>query len=370
MIELLNKQELALIVESAPVTDGHTGLLNALKSRYPEHHFHLVAEREGRTWNPGIVDREGNRITHDIVGWIDQELDAAGGDAQEVWRRHKDSGLVRAEREGSVLYLTSPYGTEPDAFYQISVEVGPEVTTRDMFDPSPSFPPEDRGDLISGYGVYYGDFKRQTLSPTCYNLDTLVNIRRFLRDLVEAEKIARLAELPEVEKKVVHVHEITLGPEGGQVSMDVPFLDMCPDWLTRTPNAYRLFQDWGESSAAISGELFCRHWWLQLNEWVEKTGEKRFYLCPQWADADGGCDLPVIEPDWEDSPYGVMESLKQFDQKAGYSFSWFFYMLHGNRIMHSAGGVVARAIREGLIKPLPECDERVLMRWREDSYGF
>ena len=70
--EILNMQELTSIIESASVTEGHSDLKDALLSRYPEYRFHLVAERDGRTWNPGIIDQQGNRLTDDLVKWIDQ----------------------------------------------------------------------------------------------------------------------------------------------------------------------------------------------------------------------------------------------------------------------------------------------------------
>lgn len=53
-----------------------------------------------------------------------------------------------------------------------------------------------------------------------------------------------------------------------------------------------------------------------------------------------------------------------------YPFSWFFYMVHGNRIGAAAGGIVAKAIIAGEMKPLPEHDEKVLLRWAEQQYGF
>ncbi|ANA41795.1 hypothetical protein A2G06_16795 (plasmid) [Geobacter anodireducens] len=376
MPELLNSNELAVAVASAPVTDGHTALLDALNARYPSAGFRLVGEREGRTWQPGIIDREGARVADSLVVWIDQELAAAGGDAREVWRRHKDSGLVRTEWSGSVIYLASPYGSDPDAFFQLEVMVGKEVTTRQMFDPNPWELPVDRFDLISG-GVRFGDEDQRILSPPRYQLDALTNVRRFLRELVEVEKADRLSKLPKMEQKVIHVSRTTIGPQSGpgtwefsQESEDVRFLDMFPDWLERRPAGLRFFQDWQESSPGKSGLRLCDHWFITTNDWHDKDGKRQLSLTPQWADADGGLDLPEIHSDWDASPYGVMESLSEFDKSAGYPFAWYFYMLHGNRIGHSSGSVVARAIMAGKMKPLPAWDETVLLRWEADRYGF
>lgn len=369
MTELLNKKELAAIIAKSPVTDGHEELLTALHIRYPGTEFRLISEWAGRTWDAGIIDAVGNRITDSLATWINQELIAAGGDAREVWNRHKESGLIRTEREGSVLYLTAPFGADPDMFHQLEIEVGPEVATQRLFDPKAMFPPEDRHDLLSGPSLVFGESERQILAPPCYHLDQLVNVRRFLRELVEVEKANRLAELPEMEKKIVHVHDIYLGPDGGQTSRDVPVLEMCPGWLDWLPPAFRLFQDWQESSAGRGGYLFCDHWWAQTNKWTDHEGRRRLSIIPQWVEADGGLNLPKISLDWEDSPYGVIEMLLQFDRQAGYPFAWFFYMVHGNRISHSAGSVVAKAIKEGRLR-LPPCDEAVLLRWDERQYGF
>jgi hypothetical protein len=76
-----------------------------------------------------------------------------------------------------------------------------------------------------------------------------------------------------------------------------------------------------------------------------------------------------MSPDYEASPYGVMESLIQFDELLGVKFGWFFYALHGNRITGSAISVVARGVKEGKIR-LPERDEKVVLKWDESSYGF
>ena len=122
MIELLNQKELAAIIAKIPVTDGHEELLTALHTRYPGTEFRLISEWAGRTWDAGIIDAVGNRITDSLATWINQELIAAGGDAREVWNRHKESGLIRTEREGSVLYLTAPFGADPDMFNACSTQ--------------------------------------------------------------------------------------------------------------------------------------------------------------------------------------------------------------------------------------------------------
>ena len=367
--ELLNINELTNFIAATAPTSGHGPLLAALNSRYPNTPFRLLQEYDGRTWGVGIIDGAGNRVTDRLGKWVDQELALAGGSARTVWQKYKDQGLIRTERVGCCLYLVAPYGPDPDQFYQLEILCGPELTTQQLFDPKPFFTPEGRHDLLSGPALVFGDGERQELAPATYQFEKITNIRRFLRDLVESKRQNRLAELPEMEKRVIHVQEITPGEDGWSESYDVPFLDLAPDWLDLVPPELRLFQDWAQSSAGAGGARICDHWWMQTGEWTDAKGRKQYSLIPQWAEADGGLDLPEISPDWEASPYGVMEQLQQFDNLVGYPFAWYFYMLHGNRIMHSAGGVVANAIKDGLLN-LPEYDKKVLVRWKDDQYGF
>jgi hypothetical protein len=366
--ELLNLQELSRLVSSASPNPGHGPLLAALEERYPSTPFRIIQER-GRTWAAGIIDKAGRRVTEDLGKWIDEELKINSGNAKAVWKKYKNAGFKRTEWVGSVIYLTAPFGADPDAFYQLEIQTGTEMTTQDLFDASTAYPPEDRWELISGHYQKYADSEREILAPARYEVTALTNVRRSLRELVELDRVYRSSRLPELEKKVVRVQELVLGEGGYQSAFDIPLLELCPGLSDRLPAGYRLFQDWRESSAGQGGHKFCDHWWLEMGGWTEADGSKRLSFIPQWAEADGGMDLPEISPSWEASPYGVMESLVQFDRLVGYPFAWYFYMLHGNRVTASAGGVIANAVKDGVIR-LPACDEAVLLRWRQDQYGF
>lgn len=373
MPELLNQNEILTILSATPVTEDHTALLNALRDRYPDTPFQLISEGGRSTWDVGILDKSGNRVTTKLGTWVDQELAAADGSAREVWHRHKDAGLVRTEREGVSLKLTAPYGAGPDAFYQLNLLAGPEIATQNMFDPG--YPADDRFDLLSGPCMIFGDAERKILAPAQYKFEGLTNMKRFLRELVEVDKTNKLAELPEAQQKVIRVQHVYPGAEQERTEKFIPFLQQFPDWADRVPPSIRLFQDWQESSAGREGHRFCEHWYIQVNDWVDAKGLRRLSVVPQWAAADGGLNLPEIFPEWEDedhrSPaYGIMQSLQDFDQQVGYPFAWFFYMVHGNRIGAAAGGIVAKAILAVEMKPLPPHDEVVLLRWADQQYGF
>lgn len=365
--ELLNINEISKIIASTTPGPDHSALVEALNARYPATPFRLLQEYDGRTWNVGVIDQTGERIADHLGRWIDQQLALTSGSAEAVWNKFKNAGLTRTERVGSCLYLVAPFGPDQDQFYQLEILCGAEMTTQKLFDPKPILVPEDRHDLLSGPCLMFADDARMELAPEAYQFEKLTNIRRFLRDLAESKRLNNLGELAENEGKTVHIQEIVL-EEGTSESYEIPWADMEPGWLDRLPPALRLFQDWAESSAGKEGHRLSDHWWLECGEWVEK-GRRQYSLIPQWAQADGGLDLPEISPGWEASPYGVMEELKQFDARVGYPFAWYFYCLHGNRITHSAAGVIANAVKDGLLN-LPEHDEKVLLRWREAQYGF
>lgn len=364
--ELLNVLEISKIISEVAPSAGHSGLLEAINTRYPNTPFRLLQEFDDRTWDIGIIDQSGDRVSDKLGHWVDQQLAEADGNTRQVWEKYKDRGMLRTERKGSVLYLTSPYGPDPDQFFQLQILVGPEIAERTLFrtdQPWPEFP-EDRADLVLGWSM--AD-KHLVLSPARYQLDELINIRKYIKDLVEGEKAWKLSRLPEMEAKVIRVQEVAPGEES--IAYGVPYLDMCPEWLDRLPHAFRLFVDWKESSAGRGGHRFCDHWWIKKSGWTESNGCHRRSLIPQWAESDGGLNLPEIDPSRDDSPYLVMDELVKFDELTGYPFSWFFYMLHGNRVMSYAGVLIANALKNDKIR-LPECDETVLLRWVADGYGF
>lgn len=317
--EIININELTSICRSVPVTPDDTDLLAALNGRYPDTPFRLISKRTGRTWDCGIIDAAGSRITDNLGAWVNQELAANNNDARAVWEKHKDKGMIRTAREGSSLFLTAPFGPDPDQFYQLEILSGEEKTTQLLFYPKDLFPPEDRHDLLNGHYLLLSENEQKVLSPARYEFRDMINVRQFVKNLVERYKQNRLAELPELKKKVIRVQELDLDA-GEQTISDVTFLDLCPDWLDRQPAAFRLFCDWAESSVGRGGRRFCDHWWLEAGTWQE-NGEQQYSLIPQWGDDGGGLGLPEITPDWEDSPYGVMESLVQFDKQAGYPFA-------------------------------------------------
>ena len=373
-MELLNINELTRLAAAAPYDSSHAGLLSAFRDRYPDVEFNLAGT--GGEWglrDHGLVDAVGDKIADDFGEWARAEFEAIGQNIRFLWEKYKDAGLILTEIRGTRIYIAVPYSSEPDGFSQIEIEASHEVMALHAFPNDLWGPPEDLDDLCFPTLLLPIQDQRE-LSPWTYKFSRLTNTRHFLKEMVEVEHQNRLTQLPEMEQKIIHTTSVTECEQVGPVCWDIneevrdiPFLEMFPDWLNRPLPGARFFQDWQESSAGAW--RLCDHWRLELCDYTEADGKRHMCFIPQWADADRGLELPEISPDYEASPYGVMESLLQFDEQLGVKFGWYFYALHGNRISGSAISVVARGIKEGKIR-LPERDEKVVLRWAENSYGF
>ena len=373
-MELLNIGELTRLAAATAYDCDHAGLLAAFRGRYPDIEFRLSGG--GCEWympRHGLLDAAGHKIAADFRDWASEEYDAAGQNIRILWEKYKDAGLVLTETRGSTIFIAVPYSSEPDAFFQIEVEASHEIAARYAFPGRLWGPPDDLDDLCQTTFLL-PDKEQCELSGWRYNFARMTNIRHFLKELAELERRRKLAELPEMERKVIRTTTVTQCTPVRQGCWDIneevkdtPFLDMFPDWLDWKQPEERFFLDWQESSA--SAWRLCDHWRLELHDYVGRDNERKLSFVPQWADADRGLDLPEISPDYEASPYGVMESLSQFDKQLGITFGWYFYALHGNRISGSAISVVARGIKEGMIC-LPNRDEKIVLRWAERGYGF
>lgn len=266
MPEILNINAIATIVAGCPCTDDHSPLITALCNRYPETEFVLVDVTDDCSWGQVVVDQDGQVIKESLREWTDEALAAAGGDVLKVWSKYRDSDLMRAEYKGGLIDIAIPYGTDPDAFQQLQLRYGQLETVQSLYDDRP---PQDRSDLIHGSCFVFGDDERKVIGPAQYTVENLENMRSFLRDLAAADRDEKYANLPEMEQRRVRVCELT---GEGENSYDVPFLDLCPDWLDRMPAPVRFFVDWQESSA---GEhRMCDHWWFRADTWTTQRGRK------------------------------------------------------------------------------------------------
>lgn len=353
--EIINVEELRQIVTATPYQPDHAPLVAALRERYPGSEFNLVGISGPWTrYSTSIVDGNGTVITDDFIGWLEAEYHAVGDKITVLFKKYIDSGIRQVEDEGTTIILTLPYGTDPDAFFQLEIHASQRLASRRVFDKS--WPPDELDDLLHPFS---GSDPLQ-LTLWAYEPEIrLTNARRFLQEVARTRYEEKLAEMPKVEKKVIHV--VTVSPTERQKTQDVPFLEMHPDWLERPCNEVRLLADWQESSAGQ--HRFCDHWWLSLRDYGSHLG-----FIPYWATADSERVTEITTTEAE-SPYSLMGRLEEFDLAAGYPFAWYFYMLHGNKVHYAVGTKIVEGIKGGKIR-LPDRDANVLLRWVERQYGF
>lgn len=345
MTEILNVEEVARIAARMEPEPGHRPLLDAFIRRYPGLEFNLIGISSFHRDLDALIGPGGETVAEDYKAWVTEEYRSEGGDAKAVYRKHAEARIAISEEHGEHVVITIPYGEQPEAFLQLEFEATRRIAERLILN---GWEPDDLDDLLCSSNCLESP---QILSPWRYHLKGLTNVRTFLRDLTDMECVRHPKEFPK---------EI------------------------------RYFQDWGESSAGLSGARLCAHWWLSLAD-ARRHGGGLSYI-PRWADSD--CSFPYVSlggrwsnpspssitspPDFSlphvrasahRSIYTLMAALEEFDERAGYPMAWYFYLLHGNRVEQGVGDAVAMAVREGRIG-IPEHDARVLARWRKNSYGF
>lgn len=364
-MELLNARELATRVKEVSYEPSHADLVDALRSCYPDSEVIYVAARGDWTCDTGRLLAGSREVASDWRQWAEAKYAAAGGDARKVWLRHRARGLMVTEIAGESIYLAVPYGSAADAFFQIEIEARHEVTKRYLFNREKYAGPQNLVDILDP--IFPGQaVVQQEVTPWVYCFQRLTDIRRFVRDVAVNHQERQKSNFPDLAQKTVQM--VTL--DGSTViNQSVPFFELYPDWLEQPPYELRFLRDWEQSSAGRGGHRLCDHWFLRLMDYVNHEGRRVLGFIPQWADSDGGTDLPRITADEEASVFGIMAEVERFDTQTGYPFSWYFYMLHDNRVAPSVGRVLARGLREGRIR-LPEGDEAVLMQWDKRPYVF
>lgn len=362
MREILNSKIIAKIASKAPVTCGHQPLLDALSARYPHETFSLVSTRnfsqDGR-----IVDSVGSEIARSFHEWIKEQTGGEDSRAQAVWEQYKDTGYIKTEFKLDYLYITVSIGDKPEDFWQIEIEHVTE-TPDAMLLGEPCYPVSDVYDLVQSF-EYPTTLDTLTLPPF-YKLNKLINMRAFVQELIKVDRADRLAKLPEMEQRVIR----TIYHGDSNYEEVVPFLERHPDWLTRLTSFELIFQDWANSSAGKQGHKFCNNWVLQTWDYEDSNGDRRMGFTPVWADLHDSLNLPELVIADDTPPILLASKLTGFDSLIGFSFAWFFYHIHGNRIVGCRiAKILVKGIEAGILS-YPDHDTEVLKRFVARSYGF
>jgi hypothetical protein len=348
---------LETIIGSSPVIKKHDALLAAISEKTPLEGVTFITKRDGFASMPHrILDQDGTFVSHNFREWMRDKIEQHRGDHVAVWQTHKDAGYIMTERIPISLYLVHDRGGDQTNFVQLKVYEEHEFITRHLFNRSPWGKPFSADSMLDG-GASGEMVERREIGNGWYRLGSAVDMAKFVPEA------ARLFEA-ERDRQGNRVMEIS--SPYSKAFVRTTFAKLYPEHSKYPWKGTRLFHDWDASSTGRSGARICRHWVFDTYDYQRDPHSRRdMSYIPQW-----GFNRPLAKVDRPSKNiYELFGKLQKLDQRVGVPFSWYFYMLHGNRVKHWAGERVVRAAEQGLLG-LPECDYQVLKRWEDQPYGF
>lgn len=356
---------LETIVSGTTYRVDHKPLVDVLRSKTGLDTLRYSTFRDGFLYQRShclVIDEHGESLGR-LGEWLPPQLEAAGGDPVKVWEAHRDGPLRLVNSRITKLLFAAPYGDAAHEYVQIEVSGHARYIESRLFSRSPHDKPHRTEDLLDNFGFYESRFSVDDQRPwgePLYAFDRAFDLAAVLQtvDELDAESKARN------ERLVI----ITKTADSRQAELQRrPYFEAFPDQRDLLPPARRLFQDWDRSSAGRSGARFCDHWFVDYSSWKDtRFGRRSVSVIPQWATRR---KMPKIVRAKNQTVFGLYDKLLKLDEKAGYPFAWYFFMLHGNRIEDWVGEMMAKAIESRVIE-LPEHDRVVLREWNEHRYGF
>jgi hypothetical protein len=374
----IEERELAAIIGSATPTKNHAGLRRALAARWPDVAWRVAAPKDEFSTDGGIVDRDLARVANAASAWIQQRIDEAGGDYLSVWRQYKgDDSLLRTEFRGETVWAAAPLGAGVADYVQVALDHFQESDIGPLIGDAPWQKPSSADDLRNGLSRYSGD-PRPVGEPQ-YRFRRAVHAESFLAEMAAVEQRRRsefavanvLHEQTEsgdhrpgtvVVTSSYRVRRGTALPRGYR---EVEITDRDPEYLTRKTALQRFYADWSASSAGRLGNRIFNHWAVSFMDYDDGHG-RQLHGVPRWLTNKA---VPEVGLKSGQTVFALMDRLLRFDERVGYGFGWYFFMLHGNRVSSSVGEQLAEAAEDGVIA-LPSWDREVLLRWKSAPYGF
>ncbi|ONC41686.1 hypothetical protein AQ914_18215 [Burkholderia pseudomallei] len=356
----LQTDVLATIVATTPVTKRHADLLTALATRTEYRGARYVLTRDVYSERPArIIDADDREIAADYHAWIDAQLEANGGSVRAVWEAHKDAGYRLTEIRPLLHYFVHDRGGEQENFMQLEVWEEQEFVERELFprDDRWGLPHVDELRRGSTGMAFIERSEPRTLGTPRYRLEGVIDMQQFVTLGNDAYEARRRSE---GERRLIETNSAT----GAQRIVTVR--ELTPGYDQVRWSGRRFFDDWTESSAGRAGERACLRWTFNTSDYTDPSGMRHLSFVPQWAHTR---KIAELKNTGKLDVYSLYGKLKQFDERIGMPFAWYFYGLHGNLVKSGQMERVLEAAEDGLIV-LPEHDYRVLRRWSQDPYGF
>ncbi len=299
-----------LCAEIAPA-QGMSAMEAGLKKLLPALDFRWALTRGHWHRLGGVVDGHYERISDNITHWAEEESD---GDIDELVAKYQDSGYFATQLAGRTHYLTAPMGDNAEDYVQLEIEELQEVLERPLMDPD-----------------WFPDSLEEFLDP----LD------------------------------IPHLEPEPIGQPYFQFRRMTPIAKLINEEQQENQqlrDVRRFFQDWHDSSAHKSH--FCRHWVLELREYMDRDGDCRLTAKPVTTFAD---ELPAI-PTGRLHGAELANAIHSYDRKLGYPFAWYFILLTRKAANYALAEAVLQD-QSGEYDYLPQRDLKVLEAWARQSYG-
>lgn len=350
---------LETIISDVKPDAKHKKLLDALHTKTALGSLRHAKTYDGLMRDGGVYDSNHALIHKDIREWFNIQLSQNNNNPNVVWEKFKDLGLLNSAMHGSIEYFVCPVGEKADEFIQLEVYCWREKITHDLFNKSPWSPVSEPSDLQDNSGTGRGYKLEQ-------EIDTDNIYYEFKKIFIASELIARYNHIRAIGfKSHSNMTVNSKNPITGKWE-PIAYQDAFPEAVKSLSNPSRLIQDWNECSAGMSNKVFCEHWVLNNNLWVDSKGNENMAIIPYWT-----TNKPITEIKYKQNitPYQLFDIAEKIDKKSGYPFSWYFYMLHGNRVKDWFGVLMLKAAESGQVY-MPEHDYQVLKRWSINKYGF
>jgi len=348
---------LETVVASAEVSSRHSTLCGLLANRSRLSGLAHITSRARNAHRPGrIVDESYRQIAPDFNEWLNNQLDLCHGDAGKVWEFFHNQRYLLTEVRQILHYFSHDWGGDQDNFAQIRIWEEQEFPADDTFERKTWGICVDADPTERGTVCFHGRGTKVPLGKAGYRLCDIVDMKMF-------NTIAN--GWYEIERAVLS------GGMSDCASSNSVIFDRSEDGGDVHPYRYprdgqRFFDDWSASSAGRSGNRVSRHWSFDTVEHMDARNIRSFTFFLQSGDQ---CKVPSVRADITTPVRTLYRRLQEFDRRVGTPFSWYFYGLQGDLVAQQVLESIADGVRDGLIK-LPDHDSRIMLQWKEQSYGF
>lgn len=272
--------------------------------------------RTGHEWYRigGVVDRNGKRVSNDLIEWAERTFLECGQNLQTLIDFALEQKLIATRQIGRTLYFVIETGSNAEDFILLEIDKTQEISDRFLINEASL--PEDLEEIIDPLNPAMIEI--YNLGPSRYQYRRKTDIKLFMDTLSQH-----------------HAGEH-------------PVKKFVDDWNRSSAGKHRFSSDWIIRPYQHTG---------RYGEQIINAEIINIQSHP----------LPHLEDLVGKQGNNLNNLLTRFDRQAGYPFAWFFYMVKGSLVSPYNGEAVYRDIT-GDFAYLPQRDETVLRDWIASPY--